>query len=134
MIALFDLNSSFEFDLKIDRWWSTKPPELSSLARKWFEVMKMCGPDVKESLHNGYPAACLDVYPFAYVDAFRSHINVGLYCGAFLPDPQGILIGTGKRMPMSKSTSITKLIPKRYKSLSKAPIKILRLGFLRNSI
>ena len=125
MIALFDLNSSFEFDPKIDRWWSTKPPELSSLARTWFEVMKMCGPDVKESLHNGYPAACLDVYPFAYVDAFRSHINVGFYCGAFLPDPQGILIGTGKRMRHVKvnldnqvdSEALQKLIEGSYQDL-----------------
>ena len=125
MIALFDLNNSFEFDPKIDRWWSTKPPELSSLARTWFEVMKMCGPDVKESLHNGYPAACLDVYPFAYVDAFRSHINVGFYCGAFLPDPQGILIGTGKRMRHVKvnldnqvdSEALQKLIEGSYQDL-----------------
>ena len=125
MIALFDLNSSFEFDPKIDRWWSTKPPELSSVARTWFEVMKMCGPDVRESLHNGYPAACLDVYPFAYVDAFRSHINVGLYCGAFLPDPQGILIGTGKRMRHVKvnldnqvdSEALQKLIEGSYQDL-----------------
>ena len=66
--------------------------------------MKMCGPDVTESLHNGYPAACVDVYPFAYVDSFRSHINVGFYYGTFLPDPQEILIGTGKRMRHVKLT------------------------------
>ena len=125
MIALFDLNSSLEFDPKIDRWWSTKPPELSSLARTWFEVMKMCGPDVTESLHNGYPAACLDVYPFAYVDSFRSHINVGFYYGTFLPDPQGILIGTGKRMRHVKVTldnqvdsrALKKLIEGSYQDL-----------------
>jgi hypothetical protein len=125
MIALFDLNSSFEFDTKIDRWWSTKPPELSSLARTWFEVMKMCGPDVNESLHNGYPAACLEVYPFSYVDSFRSHINVGFYYGAFLPDPQGILIGTGKRMRHVKVTldnqvdsrALKKLIEGSYQDL-----------------
>ena len=125
MIALFDLNSSFEFDPKIDRWWSTKPPELSSLARTWFEVMKMCGPDVNESLHNGYPAACLDVYPFAYVDSFRSHINVGFYYGTFLPDPQGILIGAGKRMRHVKLTldnqgdsrALKKLIEGSYQDL-----------------
>mgnify|MGYP001166759494 FL=1 len=125
MIALFDLNNSFEFDPKIDRWWSTKSPELSSLARTWFEVMRMCGPDVKESLHNGYPTACLEVYPFAYVDAFSSHINIGFYYGAFLPDPQRILIGTGKRMRHVKlildnqgdSRALKKLIEGSYQDL-----------------
>ena len=87
--------------------------------------MKMCGPDVTESLHNGYPAACLDVYPFAYVDSFMSHINVGFYYGAFLPDPQRILIGTGKRMRHVKlildnqgdSTALKKLIEGSYQDL-----------------
>jgi len=32
------------------------------------------------------------------VDAFTAHVNVGFYYGAFLPDPHGLLIGSGKRM------------------------------------
>ena len=98
MIPLFDLNCSYESDPEIESWWQAKPPGLSAIARHWWDVMRQCGADVRETLHNGYPTACLDVYPFAYVDAFTSHVNVGFYYGAFLPDPQGILIGTGKRM------------------------------------
>lgn len=98
MIALLDLNNTYETDPEIARWWPSKEPGLSALAKQWFDVMKACGPDVRESLHNGYPAACLDLYPFAYVDAFTGHVNVGFYLGAFLPDPKGLLTGTGKRM------------------------------------
>ena len=98
MIPLFDLDCSYEADPAIERWWPEKPAELSAIAGHWWDVMKRCGADVRETLHNGYPAACLDVYPFAYVDAFTAHVNVGFYYGAFLADPQGILIGTGKRM------------------------------------
>lgn len=98
MITLLDLNDSFERDPDIAEWWSTKDPALSLLARQWWDIIKTCGPDVRESLHNGYPAACLDLYPFAYVDAFTSHVNVGFYLGAFLSDPHGLLIGSGKRM------------------------------------
>jgi hypothetical protein len=35
---------------------------------------------------------------FAYVDAFTSHVNVGFFQGAELPDPQGLLEGAGKSM------------------------------------
>jgi hypothetical protein len=98
MIALLDLDNTLEADPVIANWWSTKSPALSVIARHWFDVMKACGPDVRESLHNDYPAACLQHFPFAYVDAFTAHVNVGFYLGAMLPDPSGMLIGTGKRM------------------------------------
>ena len=98
MNALLDLNNSYDSDPAIESWWDSKNQELSAIARQWWDVMKNCGEDVKESLHNGYPAACLDLYPFAYVDAFTAHVNVGFYCGADLPDPESILIGSGKRM------------------------------------
>ena len=35
---------------------------------------------------------------FAYIDAFASHVNVGFFQGAELPDPKGLLEGTGKFM------------------------------------
>ena len=98
MIQLFDLDASYESDPAIASWWATKAPPLAALAKTWWDVMRRCAPEVREASHNGYPSACLDVYPFAYVDAFTAHVNVGFYYGAFLPDPKGILIGSGKRM------------------------------------
>lgn len=35
---------------------------------------------------------------FAYIDVFTSHINIGFFQGAELPDPKGLLEGTGKFM------------------------------------
>jgi hypothetical protein len=35
---------------------------------------------------------------FAYVNAFRAHVNVGFFRGAELPDPGGLLEGTGRMM------------------------------------
>jgi hypothetical protein len=35
---------------------------------------------------------------FAYVNAFRAHVNVGFFRGAELPDPRGLLEGTGRMM------------------------------------
>jgi len=68
------------------------------MARQWFEAIRHCGADVREVLHDGQPTACVGVAAFAYVDAFRSHVNVGFFHGAELPDPNGLLEGVGKFM------------------------------------
>jgi hypothetical protein len=36
--------------------------------------------------------------PFAYVNVFTAHVNVGFFQGASLPDPAHILQGNGKFM------------------------------------
>jgi hypothetical protein len=60
--------------------------------------MRACGDDVLELMHDGYPTACVQDAPFAYVGVFRSHVNVGFFHGASLPDPAHLLEGTGKYM------------------------------------
>jgi hypothetical protein len=36
--------------------------------------------------------------PFAYVNVFTAHVNVGFFQGAALPDPASLLRGNGKFM------------------------------------
>lgn len=71
---------------------------LGEIARCWFEVMRDCGADVRELLHDGHPTACVGDAAFGYVDAFKAHVNVGFLRGAELADPDGLLEGTGKLM------------------------------------
>lgn len=49
-------------------------------------------------MHDGHPTACVGDAAFAYVDAHKAHVAIGLYAGAALPDPIGLLGGAGKRM------------------------------------
>jgi hypothetical protein len=72
--------------------------ELGRIARRWFDVMRDCGDDVRELMHDGYPTACVADAAFAYVGAFRAHVNVGFFLGAELFDPGGLLEGTGRFM------------------------------------
>ena len=53
---------------------------------------------------NGCPVACLGDAPFGYVNVFHSHVNVGFFHGAALPDPARLLQGTGKFMRHVKLT------------------------------
>jgi hypothetical protein len=60
--------------------------------------MRKCGDEVRELIHDGCPVACLGDAPFGYVNVFTSHVNVGFFHGASLPDPSRLLQGTGKHM------------------------------------
>jgi hypothetical protein len=85
-------------DPAIDVWLSAQAVGLGAIAHRWFARMRECGHDVRELMHDGCPVACVEDAPFGYVNVFRAHANVGLFHGAELVDPMGLLEGTGKRM------------------------------------
>jgi hypothetical protein len=58
--------------------------ELGVIAHQWFEVMRKCGDEVRELLHDGCPVVCLGDASFGYVNVFHSHVNVGFFHGAAL--------------------------------------------------
>ncbi len=91
-------NGAVERDPAIDAWMKQHKGELGAIAKKWFEAMRNCGDEVRELLHDGCPTACLGDAPFAYVNVFTSHVNVGFFQGASLSDPALLLQGTGKFM------------------------------------
>jgi hypothetical protein len=95
---LLRFDGTLERDPAIDAWFKAHPGELGAIAYKWFEVMRSCGDEVRELLHDGCPVACLGDVPFAYVNVFTAHVNVGFYQGASLPDPARLLQGAGKAM------------------------------------
>src|SRR6202011_2149481 len=95
---LLRFNGAVERDPAIDAWMKEHAGELGAIAHEWFEIMRKCGDEVRELLHDGYPVACLGDAPFGYVNVFHSHVNVGFFHGAALPDPAHLLQGTGKFM------------------------------------
>ena len=95
---LLRFNGAVERDLAIDAWMKEHSGGLGAIAHQWFEVMRKCGDEVRELLHDGCPVACLGDAPFGYVNVFTSHVNVGFFHGAALPDPARLLQGTGKFM------------------------------------
>ncbi|HET7845503.1 MAG TPA: DUF1801 domain-containing protein [Xanthomonadales bacterium] len=85
-------------DPGVAAWLRAHDGPLGELASRWFAVMRDCGGDVRELLHDGQPTACVGDAAFGYVDAFTHHVNVGFYPGARLPDPSGLLEGNGRFM------------------------------------
>lgn len=95
---LLRFNGAAEHDPAIDAWMTQHRGELGSIAHHWFDVIRNCGDEVRELVHDGCPTACLGDVPFAYVNVFTSHVNVGFFQGASLPDPAHLLQGDGKSM------------------------------------
>ena len=122
MSQLFRLSSPVKRDPSIDTWMRQHTGELGQIAKHWFEVMRKCGDDVLEVLHDGHPTACVADAAFAYVNAFKAHVNVGFFRGAEIADPAGLLEGTGKFMRHVKvspgstfdATALSKLVDAAY--------------------
>jgi hypothetical protein len=98
MSRIFRLSNSVKRDPAVGAWMNDQPDDLGAIARRWFNVIRGCGGDVRELMHDDQPTACVAGAAFAYVDAFTAHVNVGFFHGAELVDPAGLLQGTGKYM------------------------------------
>jgi hypothetical protein len=98
MSQLFLFPTSVKRDPAVEVWMREHSDELGAIAQRWFAVMRACGDDVRELVHDGQPTACVGEAAFGYVDAFTAHVNVGFFRGAEIADPKGLLEGTGKFM------------------------------------
>jgi hypothetical protein len=133
MSRLFQFPSAARRDPAIGVWMREHSDELGIIAHRWFEVMRACGDDVRELLHDSHPTACVVDAAFGYVNAFRAHVNVGFFRGAEIADPEGLLEGTGKFMRHVKlsperdvnAAALTKLIETAY-----ADMKVVRQASL----
>jgi hypothetical protein len=119
---LLRFDGAVERDPAIAAWLKKHKGESGAIARQWFAAMRNCGDEVREILHDGCPVACLGDAPFGYVNVFTSHVNVGFFHGAALPDPARLLQGCGKFMrhvtlkpgTATNAATLTRLIEAAY--------------------
>ena len=122
---LLRFNGAVEHDPAIDAWMNEHRGAMGAIAQQWFDMMRKCGDEVRELLHDGCPVACLGDAPFGYVNIFTSHVNVGFFHGAALPDPARLLQGAGKFMRHVKlkpgtpadAASLSRLIEAAYSDI-----------------
>ena len=127
MNQLLRFPSSVKRDPAIDVWMQERSGGLGAIAQHWFEVMRGCGDDVRELLHDGHPTACVGDAAFGYVNAFTAHVNVGFFRGAEIADPARLLEGTGRFMRHVKlrpgnevdAGALTRLIETAYKDMQR---------------
>jgi hypothetical protein len=137
MTQLLRFPSSVKRDPAIETWMKEHGGELGVIAKRWFEVMRKCGDDVRELLHDGHPTACVADAAFAYVNVFKAHVNVGFFRGAEMADPKSRLEGTGKFMRHVKlrpesafdAAALTQLVDAAYADMNeRVQAELLRAG------
>jgi hypothetical protein len=119
---LFRLDGAVQRDPAVEGWFKNHAGELGDIAYEWFEIMRNCGDDVRELLHDDMPTVVLGDAAFAYVNVFAAHVNIGFFQGSALPDPSGILQGKGKFMrhvklvpgKLASSAALHRLIESAY--------------------
>ncbi len=76
------------------------------------EIILSIHPDAVEVVRLGDKAATYGVGPkkmsegYTYILPYKSWVNLGFYQGANLPDPDGLLEGTGKKLRHIKIRSL----------------------------
>jgi hypothetical protein len=77
---------------------------VAHLALALRELVLTEAPEAEEVLYSVYAQVIVFKLPgrkrgaFCNVAAYSRHVNLVFYYGAELPDPQGVLTGTGKKM------------------------------------
>lgn len=107
-MELLSFEGAARHDPAIDAWLDGHAGDLGdrgdlgTLARTWFERLRESGDLVRELMHDGRATVCVGDVPWAYVAVYPGrppgHVGLGFFLGAHLPDPAGLLEGTGKRM------------------------------------
>jgi len=87
-------------------------PEMRPIAARLRAIVREVDPDTVEVVRLGDRAATFGVGPkkmsegYAYVLPHKQWVNLGFYRGADLPDPSGLMEGTGKKLRHVKVRSV----------------------------
>ena len=90
-------------DRKLLGYLAPYDPHVSSLTLALRDVVLEEAPDAIESLSRGYAVAIGFSFTgkpmkdgFCHIVTYSTHVNLGFNRGALLPDPNGVLAGSGK--------------------------------------
>jgi hypothetical protein len=87
------------------------------------KIVKEAVPDASEAVKWAQPV--YDFHgPFAYIRAFKNHVNFGFWRGASLDDPQGLLQGDGEKMRHIKLTGQAEVKPDIFKNFVQQAVRL----------
>jgi hypothetical protein len=101
-----------------------KDAKLSAVARSLGKAVKKAVPKVKEGINAWRQPTFESNGPFCVYMVSKNHITFLFIRGASLPDPEGLLEGTGKNLRHVKIRSEEDLSRKGFKELLKAAARL----------
>lgn len=105
----------------VDEWIAGLTPELEEIASSLRQVILEVEPAITESIKWSRP-----VYSgkgnICSIDPAKDHLNLGFFDGASLPDPSGLLEGTGKNHRHIKVKRLSDIRKKEFCELVKSSV------------
>ncbi len=99
---------------------SSRQKEIVSTLRR---IVLEAAPQAAESIKWAQPVYEVNS-PFCYIKAHKNNVNLGFWRGAELPDPLGLLEGTGDKMRHIKVTNLSDIKSDAFKDLVKTAVKL----------
>lgn len=93
----------------VEELFPTTAPAVQAILAELRQVARESLPDATESVYHGalvYNPTAIRFDPIVYLAPQSGYVNLGFYYGAGIPDPAGILEGSGKRMRHIKIRSV----------------------------
>lgn len=87
------------------------------------ELVREAAPQAEEAFKWAQPVWS-QVGPFAYVKAFKNHVNFGFWRGVDLKDPQGLLQGSGTKMCHVKLTNLGDINSDAFRDLVRQAVEL----------
>src|SRR5215467_16381895 len=92
------------------RVWLENLPAVKKPAVETFRrLIGSVAPEAHEIIYHdalGYGPTDSGFDRIFYITVFETYLNLGFFFGGFLPDPEGLLVGSGKRMRHIKIRSL----------------------------
>src|SRR5579862_5184830 len=93
----------------VGAWLGDLPAEKKPTVEALRRLIESVAPEAHEIIYHdalGYGPTDSGFDRIFYITVFATHVNLGFFYGGFLPDPEGLLVGNGKRMRHIKITSL----------------------------
>ena len=84
----------------IRAWLENLPAEQKPIIEALRRLIEAVAPEAHEMLSRDavWDNPPDSGYPILYITVFQTHVNLGFFYGGFVPDPERLLVGSGKRM------------------------------------
>ena len=114
--------------MTVEEFLAPHSPEVQALAQEARQLIKSVAPQAQETVRPGrnsitFEAGSKMAEWVCYIAPFQSRINIGLFRGTALPDPQGLMEGTGESLRHVKIKSSEDLHKPALRELLEAAFK-----------
>jgi len=93
----------------VQAWLENLPAAKKLTVETLRRLIESAAPEAHEIIYHdalGYGPTDSGFDRIFYVTVFETHVNLGFFFGGFLPDPEVLLVGSGKRMRHIKIRSL----------------------------